>query len=220
MWCETCGMGLFQKKPISESANLYKIGIGQNKTLLIVGLGNPGSEFKNTRHNIGFEIVDNLAKKLDFPTWSLKKDLKCQLTQHTVGDSKVILVKPITFMNLSGEAVQVIAKFYKIPDNQIIAVHDELDIPFGQIRTRVGGSSAGHNGVKSLIQHLGDNFGRIRVGVQNYQSAKQPSEKFVLDKFSPAEQKELSNLLQEANSILSEYIYSGDLPAETRSFIF
>lgn len=211
-------MGLLQKKPQTISS-IPSYRIGTEKTLLIIGLGNPGKEFKGTRHNIGFEVVDNLAKKLDFPGWTAKKDLKSELTQHTVGQSRVILIKPTTFMNLSGEAALAVIKFYKIPDSQILAVYDELDIPFGQIRTRVGGSSAGHKGVKSLIQHLGDNFGRIRIGTQNKISVKQPSEEFVLDKFTKEEQGELPNLLQEANSLLSEYIYSGKLTSETRSFI-
>ncbi len=210
-------MALFQKKPQTQSVPMYRIG--KERTVLIVGLGNIGKEYENTRHNIGFAVVDNFAKKLDFPKWSIKKDLKCQITQHNIGDSRVILIKPTTFMNLSGDAVNAVVNFYKIPSNQIMAVYDELDIPFGQIRTRVGGSSAGHNGVKSLIQHLGEDFGRVRIGIANKISAKAENADFVLGKFTKQEQGELSNLLQEANSILSEYAYGNELPAETRSFI-
>ncbi len=209
-------MGLLQKKPQLSSAPLYRIGNSQ--TLLIVGLGNPGKEYNGTRHNIGFAVLDNFAAKLDFPKWTIKKDLKCLISQNNIGDTRVLLIKPTTFMNLSGEAVQKVAQFYKIPDTGIIAVYDELAIAFGQIRTRVGGSSAGHNGVKSLIGHLNEGFGRIRIGISH---DKQPADDkdFVLSKFSKAEQSELSSLYQEMNSILSEYVYRGKLIPETRSFI-
>ncbi len=210
-------MGLLQKKPQTISVPLYRIGT--NKTLLIIGLGNPGKEYENTRHNIGFECLDNFAKKLDFPKWSNKKDLKCLITQNNVGESRIILIKPTTFMNLSGQAAQAVASFYKIPDNKIIAVYDELAIPFGQIRTRAGGSSAGHNGVKSLIEHLGENFGRVRIGIANKHSDKTDNSDFVLAKFNKEETAEIPNMLQELNSLLSEFAYSGQPPTETRSFI-
>ncbi len=211
-------MGLLQKKPqITNSAPFYRLG--PSKNYLIIGLGNPEKKYLGTRHNIGFAAVDNLATKLDFPKWSAKKDLQCLLTDKIEGDSKVILIKPTTYMNLSGEAAIKVAKFYKIPDTQIVAVYDELDVPFGQIRTRVGGTSAGHNGVKSLIEHLGEGFGRVRIGIQNDHSGSAESADFVLAEFNKAEKSELSNLLQELNSILSEYIYRGELISETRSFI-
>lgn len=210
-------MALFQKKP--QTLNVPSYRIGTNKTILIVGLGNPGKKYDATRHNIGFTVVDNLANKLDFPDWAQKKDLKCLMSTKQEGDSRVILIKPTTFMNLSGQAVQAVVSFYKIPKGQVTAVYDEIDIPFGQIRSRVGGSSAGHNGVKSLIEHLGEDFGRVRIGIANKISEKADSADFVLGMFSKAEQAEVPSLLQEANSVLSEYIYSGDLPADTRSFI-
>jgi len=210
-------MGLLQKKPQIETVPMYRVGA--NKTVLIIGLGNPSKEYDGTRHNIGFAVLDNLAAKLDFPKWIQKKDLKCLLTTKQEGDSRVILIKPTTFMNLSGQAVVAVNNFYKIAPNQTTAVHDEIDIPFGQIRSRVGGGSAGHNGVKSLIEHLGEDFGRVRIGVSNEHSNKIDSADFVLAKFNKAEQTEIPNLLQEVNSVLSEYIYSGQLPADTRSFI-
>ncbi len=210
-------MALFQKKPQSDIAQLYRIGTEKN--YLIIGLGNPGKEYDGTRHNIGFASLDHLAKKLDFPAWTNKKDLKCLESRQTVNSSRVILIKPTTFMNLSGESAQAVAKFYKIAPSQILAVYDELDIPFGQIRTRVGGGSAGHNGVKSLIEHLGEDFGRARIGIANNISEKADSADFVLGKFTKDEQAEMPNLLQESNSILSEFIYSGNLRTETRSFI-
>jgi PTH1 family peptidyl-tRNA hydrolase len=197
---------------------MYSLGL--TKTLLIVGLGNVGKQYDGTRHNIGFATVDELAARQDFGQWIEKKDLKCQFTTGTIGESRVILIKPTTFMNLSGEAVQAVAHFYKIPVQYILAVHDELDIPFGQIRTRIGGSAAGHNGIKSLIQHLGEDFGRVRIGIdQENRDKRIETSDFVLTKFNSAEQAELPALLKESTAILTEYIHAGSLLQETRSFI-
>jgi len=211
-------MGLFQRKSqTSTSAPLYTLGT--HKTLLIIGLGNIGKEYLGTRHNIGFACLDHLASKLDFPVWTSKKDLKCQLTRQTISDTRVILAKPTTYMNLSGQAVQAVQHFYKITNQDTVVVHDELAISFGQIRTSTGGSDAGHNGVKSLIEHLGEGFGRVRVGIHNAVADKADSADFVLGKFSSDETKQLDPLKREVNSILSEYIHGQPFAQETRSFI-
>ena len=209
-------MSLFQKKP-DLSSNLPMYSIGLTKTLLIVGLGNVGKKYDGTRHNIGFAAIDELTSRQDFDPWIEKKDLKSLITTSTVGDNRVILMKPTTFMNLSGEAVQAVMHFYKIPLQQIVVVHDELDIPFGQIRMRTGGSAAGNNGIKSLIQHLDEGFGRIRIGIQ----AETPMDAadFVLAKFSKEEKAELPALLKETTAILTEYIHGGQLLQETRNFL-
>jgi len=122
-------------------------------------------------------------------------------------------------MNLSGEAVQAVQKYFKISNSKTIVVHDELDIPFGQIRTRVGGGSAGNNGIKSLIQHLGEDFGRVRVGVSNEFSDKIESADFVLQKFSKDEQGSLKLLSNEVISIINETVFGGILTADTRNFL-
>lgn len=211
-------MALFQKRPqLGDSIQFYTLG--QNKTVLIVGLGNVGKQYDNTRHNIGFEAVDAFAKTNDFPAWIDKKDLKCHMTSHTVSDTKVILIKPTTFMNLSGQAVQATAAFYKIDPEKIIVVHDELDIPFGQIRTRVGGSAAGHNGIKSVSQIIGEEYGRVRIGIGPKQPEQIDSADFVLGRFTKDQQAQMDNLLKESSAILSEYVYGGQLLSETRSFI-
>jgi PTH1 family peptidyl-tRNA hydrolase len=209
-------VALFQKRPdVGSHLPVYSLGL--TKTLLIVGLGNVGKEYEGTRHNIGFAAIDELASKQEFDPWIEKRDLKCLLTSKTIGDSRVILVKPTTFMNLSGEAVQAVAHFYKIPLEQIAVVHDELDIPFGQIRMRIGGGSAGNNGIKSVTQHLGEQYGRVRIGVQA--PTKMEAADFVLAKFSKAEQVHLPAMLKETTAILTEYIYGGNLLTDTRSFI-
>ncbi len=212
-------MGLFQNRPQTSDPVNY-VTIGMNKTVLLVGLGNIGKEYDNTRHNIGFACLDSFVKANSLDDWMLKKDLKCHLASGRVGEVRVIAIKPTTFMNLSGEAVQAIASFYKIPPANIVVVHDELDINFGQIRLRLGGSAAGHNGIKSVTQLLGtEDYGRVRIGIGPKHPARIASEKFVLQSFSADEQAQLKNMTQEVNAILSEYVYSGTLPNETRSFL-
>lgn len=214
-------MALFQRKPqVSDPVNYVTLGL--NKTLLIVGLGNIGKEYDGTRHNIGFAAVDEFVVKNDLGGWTEKKDLKCHLASGQLGESRIIVIKPTTFMNLSGEAVLAVAQFYKIPPANVVLVHDELDVNFGQIRTRIGGSSAGHNGIKSVTKLLGDeNYGRIRIGIGPKKPAQIDSADFVLQRFSDKEQQDMSALLKEATAILSEYSYSGgQLATETRSFIF
>jgi len=211
-------MALFQKRPqVGENIQFYTLG--QNKTVLIVGLGNVGKQYDNTRHNIGFAALDHFAAANDFPAWIEKKDLKAHFSSNTLGGTRVILIKPTTFMNLSGESVQATAAFYKVDPSQIIVVHDELDIPFGQIRTRVGGSAAGHNGIKSVTQHLGEQYGRVRIGIGPKEHPSQDSSDFVLARFSKEQEAQMNNLLRESSAILSEYVYGGQLLAETRNFI-
>lgn len=197
------------------SAPLYTLGL--NKTVLIVGLGNIGKKYESTRHNIGFACVDAVANTLEADAWTEKKDLKAHITQKMVNDTRVILIKPTTLMNNSGEAVQAVSHFYKIAPDAILVVHDELDIPFGQIRTRVGGSAAGNNGIKSIIQHCGEQFGRVRIGIGS--ETKSDASDFVLAKFSAEESQELPALIKETTAIITEYIYAGKLTAETRSFL-
>ena len=211
-------MGLFQKKPdVSSSAPLYTLGA--NKTVLIIGLGNPGKQYEGTRHNIGFAVVDKFAADNNFPGWINKKDLNCQLAMANMGESRVILIKPTTFMNNSGQAAQAVQHFYKIYNPSTLAVYDELAIPFGSLRTRLGGTDAGHNGVKSLIQHIGGDFGRLRIGIGSQVSAKAEASDFVLGKFSKEEQAALPAIIKEAGVVITEYTFSGQLPHETRTII-
>jgi len=197
---------------------MYTVGL--NKTVLIVGLGNIGKAYEGTRHNIGFAAVDAfVAANPDFGQWSEKKSQKCFLASGQLGQTRVIVIKPTTFMNLSGEAVQAVVAFYKIPADKVVIVHDELDIKFGSIRTRTGGSSAGHNGIKSITQYIGEGTGRVRIGIGPKKPAQMDSADFVLQKFSATEVKQLENLTRETSAILSEYAYGVQLPTETRSFL-
>jgi len=202
-------MAWLQKKPqVSDPAMYYSVGL--NKTTLLVGLGNPGSEYDLTRHNVGFNCIDYFVSK---------KDLKCLLSTGRLGDNRVIAIKPTTFMNLSGEAVQAVMHFYKIPLKEVVVLHDDIDIDFGQIRLRLGGSSAGHNGIKNISQIAGEEYNRIRIGIGPKKPVRIKSEDFVLKNFSEEEQDQLSNMDKEVNAIISEYIFGGQLPHETRSFL-
>lgn len=213
-------MSLFQNRPqTSDPTNFYTVGL--NKTVLLVGLGNVGEQYENTRHNAGFICLDDFASKSqEMSDWMQKKDLKCTVSTGQMGGCRIIAIKPTTFMNLSGDAVQAAANFYKISAENVIVVHDELDVDFGQIRLRVGGSSAGHNGIKSVSEQIGEDYGRIRIGIGPKTPEQIKSEDFVLQNFSEAEQGQLTSMTREINAILNEYIFGQQtLPQETRSFL-
>ena len=133
-------------------------------TWLVVGLGNPGSQYENTRHSAGFAVIDALADRGDFPVQRLK--FHALTNTATVGGQGVLVMKPVTYMNLSGQAVGEAAHFYKISPDHVLVISDDVDLPLGKLRIRKGGSAGGHNGLKSIIQHLGtDQFPRLKVGV-------------------------------------------------------
>lgn len=151
---------------------------------LVVGLGNPGAAYDGTRHNIGFAIVDHLARLHRFdPSRQFKRAAVCK---GRFGAEDVLLVKPMTFMNLSGEAVGALARFYKIEPSGIIVVHDELDFAPGKVRLKPGGGHGGHNGLRSIAQHLGGGeFSRVRVGIGKPAKASRGAD-YVLARFDAA----------------------------------
>jgi PTH1 family peptidyl-tRNA hydrolase len=213
-------MGWLSNRPqVSAGQTLYTSSLSQTK--LIVGLGNIGKEYDMTRHNIGFYCLDDFVGKTDgMENWSINKSLKCEISTGRIADCRIIAIKPTTFMNLSGEAVQAALNFYKIPLQDLVVIHDELDIDFGNIRMRKGGSSAGHNGIKNISQMLSsEDYSRIRIGVGPKKPATAKSETFVLKKFSSDEQAQLPNMLVEINSIINESIFSKQPLNETRSFL-
>lgn len=153
----------------------------ENKPFLVVGLGNPGAQYTNTRHNVGFMAVDTLVG--DDAIWRNEKNA---LTARVEIDGRrVIFVKPQTFMNNSGIAVQALMTFYKIPLENIIVIHDDMDIPVGDCREKIGGGSAGHNGIKSIDAHVGREYRRIRIGISHPRDFDLPMEPadWVLGKF-------------------------------------
>ena len=131
---------------------------------LVVGLGNVGDQYENTRHNVGFEVIDAIAEDLDIPVQRLK--YKALTNTALLGGQKVLLMKPVTYMNLSGEAVAQAAAFYKSPPERVLVISDEVALPPGKLRIRPSGSAGGHNGLKNIIAHLhSENFPRLRLGV-------------------------------------------------------
>lgn len=131
---------------------------------VIVGLGNPGMEYARTKHNVGFMLVDALAEQLGVTDW--QENFHAMIAEVRLGSAKVLLVKPQTYMNNSGEAVGPLLRWYKLPAEDLIVAHDDMDIPVGTIRLRRKGSAGGHNGIKSVLAHVGDeNFARVRIGI-------------------------------------------------------
>ncbi len=162
-----------------------------NIDYIIVGLGNPGKDYENTRHNIGFMTLDFISQKLNIK-WDFQK-FKSIYGIGFLNNKKVLLLKPQTFMNLSGQAVALLMSFYKVPPEKVILIFDDVSLPVGKIRIRKKGSAGGHNGVKSIIGLCGgDNFPRIKIGVGNKPNENWDLADWVLSKFSNEESKTLS----------------------------
>jgi len=161
---------------------------------IIVGLGNPGDEYANTRHNVGWLVVDALANKYDFE-FKKKRRLKAVIAEGNIGEEKVVLVKPQTFMNLSGKSVRKVFDFYKGHLNDLWAVYDEADLAFGEIKKRRGGSSAGHNGVESIIETCQRDFLRFRVGIGRSENKDIPLDVHVLQPWTKLEAVALPNII-------------------------
>jgi peptidyl-tRNA hydrolase, PTH1 family len=151
---------------------------------LIVGLGNPGAKYDRTRHNIGFDLVDRLASRWQVPLTDQKK-FQGIAGEGLAGSKKVKLLKPQTFMNLSGQSVRALLDWYKLEPSQVLVVYDDLDLPVGKLRLRLAGSAGGHNGMKSIISHLGTStFPRLRIGIGK---SDDETISHVLGKFAPNE---------------------------------
>lgn len=200
---------------------------------LIIGLGNPGKEYENTRHNVGYLVMDQISSK--FKNQKSKLQLKTQnfvennkfsaeILKTEIGNEKVIFTKPLTFMNKSGEAVQKIANFHKIKSEEIVVICDDINLELGTIRIRKTGSDGGHNGLKSIINSLGtEDFIRFRVGVgSNLKANSQelianniPAEDYVLQKFPKNEQKTINLSIDKTADLVLESISSGILEEKT-----
>ena len=160
---------------------------------LFVGLGNPGGDYAGHRHNIGFMAVDRIAADHGFAAW--KRGPKALISEGRLGDEKVVLLKPQTYMNASGEAVQAAMAFYKLPLSAITVFHDELDLAPFKVRAKQGGGHAGHNGLRSLHGHIGDGYARVRLGI-GHPGHKDAVSAYVLHNFAKAEAEGLDNLLR------------------------
>ena len=174
---------------------------GKNRTggteWLVVGLGNPGDKYENTRHNAGFMVVDELAERLHVPVQRLK--YKALTNTAEVGGKRVLLMKPVTYMKLSGEAVRQAAEFYKIPPERVLVISDDVSLPVGKLRIRKGGSAGGHNGLKSIIAQLGsDRFPRLKIGVGEKPHPDYDMADWVLSKFAGADRQMIEEAMKRA----------------------
>ena len=182
-------------------------------THLIAGLGNPGPKYASNRHNVGFMVVDALARRWGAP--GFREKFKGEFTKLVVGGNDVVLLKPMTFMNLSGESAQAAMRFFKAPLAQVICVHDELDLEFGVVRLKLGGGTAGHNGLRSMVQHCGGpDFVRCRVGIGRPSRGR--PESYVLSDFSSLERVELERVLELAGDMVETSISDGPRQAMNR----
>ncbi len=171
---------------------------------LIIGLGNPESRYNNTRHNVGFAMLDVYAER-ENTKWQDKPKFKALIAELS-GSDKVVLAKPTTYYNLSGESVRSIADFYKIPARDILIIHDDHALPFGTLRTREQGSDGGNNGIKSINTHIGVGTNRIRVGTGTELRDQMSDSDYVLGKFSTTERKKLSDLQDKITNIIDDFI--------------
>jgi PTH1 family peptidyl-tRNA hydrolase len=182
---------------------------------LVVGLGNPGDEYRDNRHNVGFMVVDELLARARGS--ALRAKFGAELAEVTLSGKRVLLCKPMEFMNVSGQSVARVAGFWKIPVADTIVVHDELDVPFGRLKLAAGGGPGGHNGVRSLIADLGDpNFPRVRFGIGRPAPGRDGAG-YVLSDFSRAEAKELPDLRMLAADAV-EAILTGGVAAAMNKF--
>ena len=174
--------------------------------LLIVGLGNPGADYKNHRHNVGFMAVDAISRANGFSSWSRK--FQGEISEGKLGADKVLLLKPLTFMNVSGQSVAAAANFYKLTEADIMVIHDELDMDPGRCKVKTGGGNGGHNGLKSIDAHTGKNYKRLRIGI-GHPGHKDRVNPYVLGDFSKADQIWLEPLL-DAIGKAAQDIATGD----------
>jgi len=169
---------------------------------VVIGLGNPGKKYEKTRHNIGFIAIDNLRKKLNVN--DEREKFQALVSEKNIDGERVIFLKPQTFMNLSGNSVIEIVNFYKLdPKKDIIVIYDDMDLSFGDIRIREKGSSGGHNGIKSIISHIGEEFIRIKCGIG---AKEKDAVEHVLGEFNQTEQKDLDEILEKINNCVIEML--------------
>lgn len=174
---------------------------------MIVGLGNPGKEYERTHHNIGFMFIDSMDAIYHY-CWKVESSFQAMIAQTIIGKEKVLFVKPLTYMNLSGQAVVAIRDYYKIENSDILIIHDDMDLPLAKVRIRKNGSSAGHNGMKSIFACLKtQDVQRIRIGIGH------PEEfgvvDYVLSKFSKMDQEKLDNIFIHSSEMIEKFVNFG-----------
>jgi PTH1 family peptidyl-tRNA hydrolase len=182
-------------------------------THLIAGLGNPGPKYAGNRHNVGFLVVDELARRWGSP--SFRDKFKAEFTKVAVDGDDVVLLKPMTYMNLSGESVQAAMRFFKVPIDRVLCAHDELDLELGVVRLKIGGGTAGHNGLRSVVEHCGGtDFVRCRVGIGRPQRGR--PEHYVLSDFNSLERAELDAVIELGADVIDTAVREGARQAMNR----
>lgn len=170
--------------------------VGEVTLKFIIGLGNPGKNYEKTRHNVGFMVIDELSKRWNIPL--NKEKFKGIYGMGIINGEKVILLKPLTYMNLSGESIRPLLDYYEIDPSDLIVIYDDLDLPTGKIRLRTKGSAGGHNGIKSTILHLGtQNFNRLRIGIDRPSNGMAITD-YVLGQFSEEERANIKDAIDQA----------------------
>ena len=183
---------------------------------IIIGLGNPTVKYENTRHNVGFKVMDGIAQNVGL-SFAMESKFKAEIAKGLWGSEQVLLVKPQTFMNLSGEALALIMGYFKVEVADILIVYDDLSLDMGMLRFRANGSDGGHNGIKSIIKSLGGSkdFARLKVGI-GPQPPYMPSEKFVLGEFTSQEQLLLADVVKYSVDAIQCFINSGISEAQNK----
>lgn len=181
---------------------------------LIVGLGNPGPKYRDNRHNVGWKVVDRLVARANADAF--REKFRGEWTRGKLGGDEVVFLKPLTFMNLSGESVQAAMTFFKIPLDHVIVIHDELDLAWKDVRVKIGGGAAGHNGLRSMIQHCGGpDFVRVRVGIGR--PPRGATESWVLGDFDRMESAELPDVLEAAALATGMVVEHGAAAAQNKT---
>ncbi len=174
-------------------------------TKVLIGLGNPGKEYEKTRHNIGWIVLDTLARDCDAEEFKENKKLRALIAEGRHGSKKIIFVKPLTFMNLSGECTALIKNFYKVENSDITVLYDDIDLPLGTLRYRKEGSGGTHNGMKSIVAHLGENVPRLRLGIDarsDLMKERMDLSDYVLGSFTKTETPLVKKMLGDAVAFL------------------
>jgi len=188
---------------------------------LIIGLGNPGQQYEGTRHNLGFVVIDELRRHIADSKWQIEKKFKAEIIETNYTQSaishKLILSRPLTYMNLSGLSVISLKNFYKVNPQDIIIIHDDLDLMLGKLKVRLGGGAGGHHGVESIIEKLGtDQFIRVRLGIGTHEGflgehkrSSFNAEHFVIDQFHPTERSKVKSMIKHALQALETLLEEG-----------
>lgn len=183
---------------------------------LVAGLGNPGRAYENTRHNAGFLIVDAFAKALD-SQWQQDLKLRVVYSKAVLDLNNLLLIKPQAFMNLSGQVIQNVCRYYKIPVNELLVIHDDINIPFGKVKISVGGSAGGHNGIADIMSHCTNDFVRFRIGIGQKEHPEMDLKDHVLGKLTENEKSVLTFQFPQYINDLKYLILNG--PLEAMNFI-